>query len=149
MTEKILQIGKGKKSFTLSNGNTVELDPNDFNVIVRLKEVFGDLESLKEEAQKLSLASEKEDFNEVALTLQSLNSQMREKIDHVFDGPVSESCAGNAGMLDVLGGKCRYEVIVEGLLAAYEDSIEKEAKALQKRINKATPAKYKKHPGEK
>lgn len=145
MSEKILEIGGGKKTFPLSNGGTVQLDPNDMNILIRLNSAMKDIDLIKNEVAKFENIDEnstQEQIDQAAEALKTMDNAMREKIDFIFDGPVSSACAGNACMFDFFDGKYRFEFIVEGLLSAYQDKITAETASMKDRIKKATPTKY-------
>lgn len=155
MSEMILDIGGGKRSFALSNGNTVLLDPNDMNVLARFNECMRDFEDLKEgharlaklaEERKGERAESDEDADRAVLeageALRDIDQKMRDRLNYLFDADVATPCAGNASMFDFIGGEYRFERIMKGLIAAYEDSIQREHAAMRKRIKGAKPEKY-------
>ena len=67
--------------------------------------------------------------------LNKVDQQMREWIDYVFDSNVSEIVAPNGTMYDIINGQSRYEIIIDKLIAVYEDNIRKETKKMNNRLN--------------
>lgn len=121
------------------------INTSDFNILNRLRETVPKLEECEKEMAKLNeLARNGEDdrADEFANQIKAIDEKMKEYIDYIFDSNVSEVCAGNASMCDIIdGGFLRYEVIISALTKLYGDTIDKQAKAMQNRVKKHT-AKY-------
>jgi hypothetical protein len=135
-----------KKRFRINGDNNciLELNTSDLNVITRLEEKYGQLKSLENEVLDLQTTEtdESEDILEtVATKLKSIDTQMRECVDYIFDADVSEKCAGNGSMYDPFNGKYRCEHIIDSILALYENNLKSEADKLKKRVETRT-AKY-------
>ena len=125
-----------KEKFTINNdpNRVIELDLSDTNVVVRLNEIYPKLVEL---AQNVSI-NEDSDMEEVAHFLKNTDLQMREYIDNIFDSKVCDACVPNGNMFDVKNGFFRFEIILEKLLALYNQNLDKELNKVKERVSKHT-----------
>ena len=152
MAEEITNISLStKKTFTIDGdlNRTIQLDISDMNIIVRIDEVYPDIQKLAVEAQE-RLAniktsreqceedSDKEDITEV---LKDIDKKMREKVDYIFSSNVSDVCVPDANMYDAVNGEFRFEHVIDVLTTLYANNIKEEWKKMQDRVKKHT-AKY-------
>ena len=126
----------------------LELNPTDFNITVRMKEAYPKLTECESKITELSNSTDTKDSSETlegmskfADTLSSLNNEMCELIDYIFDSNVSEVCCDGGSMYDLIDGFMRYEIIVDNLVKLYETNLSAEVKKVQRRVKKHT-AKY-------
>ena len=143
--------GARKKKIRIDGDDNriLELNTSDLNLIVRLREVYPQLTSLSNDAfsnwtEKEISDSENTDFmsnptvSKITELLKETDAKMRELIDYIFDSNVSEVCAPSGSMYDPVGGKLRYEHIVDCLSSLYEKDISTEMKKISKRVQKHT-----------
>jgi predicted transcriptional regulator len=126
----------------------LELNPTDFNITVRMNEAYPKLTECESKITELSNSADAKDSSETlegmskfADTLSSLNNEMCELIDYIFDSNVSEVCCDGGSMYDLINGFMRYEIIVDNLVKLYETNLSAEVKKVQRRVKKHT-AKY-------
>lgn len=133
-----------KKQFRINGDNNLilELNTSDLSVLSRLNKLYPKLQKLAGEAVSEMLPDEdvegEEYIQKSAEVLENIDKEMREALDTLFDSNVSEVCAPYGTMYDPIGGKFRYEHIIEVLTGLYEDNLKNEMKLAQKRISKHT-----------
>lgn len=149
-TEEIKNIDLtvfNKKKFSINGdpNKILELDVSDLNIVTRLKEQYPKLEKL---AAKLSTITEENDklsdselLDSTANSLKELDKQMRECVDTIFDSNVSAICVPTGSMYDPVGGKFRYEHLINIILSLYDENLTDEANKIKSRVSKHT-AKY-------
>ena len=140
-----LDMGAVKKTkFRINGDNTkiLELNIADMGIINRLEEVYDDLKEMANEATSNEVHdTDEETIRELSKQMMELDKKMREKMDYLFQAPVSDICAGNGTMFDPVEGKFRFEYIIEHLSNLYANNFKKEFDAMEKNISKRT-AKY-------
>ena len=111
-----------KKRFHINRGTGVggvlELNTSDMNVITRLEQLYPRLQKLSQEAstkQLLTEAGDEKSLTKLSQALSTIDSQMRQIVDDIFDSNVSEVCAPDGSMFDPFNGEFRYEHIIEVL----------------------------------
>lgn len=134
-----------KKRFRINGDNSkiLEINVADMNTIVRLQEDYPKLMNL---AQKVIAIKEDKDSEEVsedelnrmADTIKSIDTEMRNLVDHIFNTNVSEVCASDGSMYDLFNGIFRFERIIDKIGALYSDNLSKEIKAVSARVQKHT-----------
>lgn len=160
MAEEIRNISLShKKSFSIDGdiNRIIQIDTSDLNVTVRLEEVYPDLLKLAIEATdklasvKSTKSEDPEDENEeteveeiksplsdYSEILKDIDKQMREKVDYLFDSPVSDICLPTGNMYSVVGGEFNFERVVDALITLYANDISTEFKKMQDRVKKHT-----------
>ena len=124
------------------NSKILELNISDMGIVSRLQTVYDQLQELAKSATNIPLVdTDEESLKEASATLMEIDAQMREKVDYLFDAPVSEVCANGGTMFDPVGGKFRFEYIIEKLSDLYKNNFKTEFAAMEKNIQKRT-AKY-------
>ena len=142
ITEDIIDIDLSaikKKRFRINGDNDkiLELNTSDMHILSRLDEVYPKLNALQEKVGRISdTSSADSDTKENAVTLRSVDNEMRELIDFVFDSNVSEVCAGEGSMYDPIDGMFRFEYIMDALMKLYDTNLTLEFKKMKNRINK-------------
>ena len=132
-----------KKRFRVNGNNNLvlELDTADLNTIVRLKDNYPKLLKMANKVMSLEEKKEEspeEEINRLADTIKSIDDDMRQAVDNIFDSNVSEVCAANGSMYDLFNGKFRFEHIIEKLATLYGNNMTNELKAVKQRIQKHT-----------
>ena len=123
-------------------GRILELNTSDMNVLERLTEAEPKLEACVEKA--LSLGDDEkeaetiEDVKPMVEILKEVDAEMRERMDYIFDANVSEVTAPDGSMYDLFNGSFRFEHIMVALLPQYEQNMDNEIKAMQKKFEKHT-----------
>ena len=153
MAEEIRNISLShKKSFSIDGdiNRIIQIDTSDLNVTVRLEEVYTDLLKLaidatdrmasvkdnkEEEDDDAELKSPLSDYSEI---LKDIDKQMREKVDYIFDSPVSDICVPSGNMYSIVGGEFNFERVVDALITLYANDIASEFKKMQSRVKKHT-----------
>lgn len=142
--------GISRKRYRINGDDNkiLELNPTDFNIAVRMNEAYPKLTECESKITELSNSADAKDSSEnlegmskFADTLSSLNNEMCELIDYIFDSNVSEICCDGGSMYDLIDGFMRYEIIVDNLVKLYETNLSAEVKKVQRRVKKHT-AKY-------
>lgn len=139
--------GLQRKRYRINGDDSkiLELNPTDFNIVVRMNEAYPKLVECETRISELTDTTEKQDTVEnlgtFADKLSELNSKMCELIDYIFDSNVSELCCDGGSMYDLIDGYMRYEVIIDNLVKLYENNLNAETKKIQRRVKKHT-AKY-------
>lgn len=116
----------------------LELNTSDMNIVNRLNVALPKLNELQDKA-----FSTDGDDEDTFAKLAEVDTEMRKYIDYIFNANVSEVTASDGSMYDMFNGVFRFEYIIEALLKLYEDNIQAETDAVQKRFEKHT-AKYSK-----
>ena len=128
-----------KKRFRINGDNDliIELNTSDMGIVNRINDALPKLNALQDKAAKLGVEVEGEDLlASSAKTLKSIDKEMRELVDFIFDADVSSKCAKDGSMYDLLDGSFRYEIILEKLTSLYAERINMEYKKLKQRVNK-------------
>ena len=139
-----------KKRFRIDGDDSriLELNTSDLNILARLKEAYPKLVSLADDAFKnlpdVDQKAEDYDFMTDEATaavidaLKEADTNMRGLVDYIFDSNVSEICAPSGSMYDPIGGKFRFEHIVDTLAALYEADVSTEMSRVTTRVRKHT-----------
>lgn len=133
-----------KKQFRINGDENkiLELNTSDMNILARLSDAEPKLEACIEKA--MSLGADKtngdnlEDWKPIAEKMREVDQEMRELVDYIFDANVSELTAPDGSMYDLFNGSFRFEHILIALLPQYEQNMDNEIKAMQKKFEKHT-----------
>lgn len=152
MAEEIKDISLStKKSFRIDGDNNriIYLDVSDMNILVRLEEVYPEIQKLAVEASN-KVAEQKEAgedtednslFGDTPAILKEIDAQMREKLNYIFASDVADICEPTGNMYDPVNGEFRFEHIIDVLTGLYANNLTAEFKKMQERVKKHT-AKY-------
>lgn len=137
---------KKKIRFDHDNDRVVELNTSDMGFIGRVSEVLPKLQELQSRAGKLldgvsDDAESIEGYRTVGERLATIDAEMREYVDQLFNAPVCEKAAPDGSMYDPFNGMYRFEYIISVLVDQYEDNLKAEYEKIQARTKKHT-AKY-------
>ena len=137
-----------KKTFTIDGDltRTIQLDTSDMNVLVRLDEVYEEIQKLAVDAGNRIVASktgEGEEMDEASLrelsnVLRDIDKQMREKMNYIFASDIADACEPKGNMYDPVGGEFRFEHIIGVIAGLYANNITAEFKKMQERVKKHT-----------
>lgn len=135
-----------KKKFRINGdfNRMLELNVSDLNVFSRLKSNYPKLVKLLKDAQEkmTSIPDDLEDNTEllskIADNLDSIDKQMREIIDQIFDTNASEVCAPSGNMFDPVDGQWRFERIIDKLSTLYANGLNAEFSKLKANVEKKT-----------
>lgn len=142
-----LDLSKTEKRKIRINGDNnriLELNTSDLGIVSRLNQLYPKLNKLAEKyanAVTTEGKSDEEVVDEAADFIKNIDTDIRKIVDEIFDSNVSEVCAPDGSMLDPFFGLYRFEYIIEQLSNLYSENIEREIKAMNKRMQKHT-AKY-------
>lgn len=144
MREYKAKIAEEKVKVSLYNEEdelvgSIVIDPTDFNILKRLDEAQKNIDEYVKQAE--GAAGEAEE--NVLEKLESIDTKIRESINHVFDSDVCSAVFGNRHALSVSGGKYLFERLLESLAPVFKDIAEQETKASKARVAKYA-GKYKK-----
>ena len=150
-----------RKKFTIDNDKSrvIELDTHDLALVNRLSESIKRMDSLKEDWEKLETTTDtsdkveisEEDVDDTLLKevadfsdqFAVIEAKMRDIVDYIFDCPgLCQTVVGNASVFSPVNGAYKFEQIIDVLTGLYEDSIEKEAKKINKQKVEAKTSKY-------
>ena len=124
------------------NKRILELNTSDMNTIVRLKDDYPKLLKLANKVMSLKdlddEKTEEEQLNQMADAIKSIDDEMRNLVDNIFDSNVSEVCASDGSMYDLFNGKFRFEHIIEKLSELYGSNMRNEFQAVRARVQKHT-----------
>lgn len=139
-----IQLQNPKKNFRINGDNSkiIELNPSDVNIVVRLKDTYKRLNTLATRAGALLAdkqdASDEETITRVSEGLETLDTEMRELIDKLFDSPVSGVLADGMNMYSPVNGEFWFEHCIEVLSNLYTNNFNAEFKKMQENIRKQT-----------
>ena len=147
MAEEIRNISlSNKKSFSIDGdiNRIIQIDTSDMNILVRMEEVYEDMEKLAVEAQERLAKPDDEGedsdaiLSEFTATLKDIDKKMREKMDYIFASPIIDICEPTGNMYDPVGGEFRFEHIIDTLSKLYANDITSEFKKMQAKVKKHT-----------
>lgn len=150
-----------KQKFTIDGDRrrVVELDTHDLALVNRLSESIKKMNALKDEWEKLGNLSEVSENVEVAEDevdeallkevadfsdqFAVVEAKMRSIIDYIFDCEgLCQTVLGGASIFSPVNGAYKFEQIIDVFTGLYEDTIEAEAKKINKRTVEAKTSKY-------
>ena len=122
-----------------TNGEIKQLniDLGDFNILTRLKQMYGKFEEIATKASE-RFAEDLDNMDNIIDGLDDLDTEMKACIDFVFDTNVSEICVGNGSIVSMYNGKFFFETIMEGLANLCGENVAFEYKKMEQRIKKRT-----------
>ena len=157
-TEDIIDLDlsvtrKKRFRFDKDNNRILELNTSDMNILARMSEAYPKLKAEQEKAAKLMEGIEIKDDETVtdsevaesmltvAERLKTIDKDMRELIDFMFNANVSEVAAPDGSMYDPYEGSFRFEYIITLLIKQYENNLHAEFTKMSRQMEKHT-AKY-------
>lgn len=141
---KSLDFGAIQKERYAINGNedmVLELNTHDFLIMERLKEVISRIEEIEKKVtniEEVKYDDSVEEISNYTEELISINKDLADMIDYLFDSNVCEVINTSGSLFDVYNGQFKFEIIIETLINLYEDTIQAEYKKRKKRMEKHT-----------
>lgn len=132
-TTPIISLGLRKKSFAIDGdeNRVIYLDPSDMGIINRI-DVFGkQIDTIIEKLKDVPA-------DQLGSRIVEVDVEMREAIDKIFDYEVCAVCVPSGTMFDVVDGKFKFEIVVQGLSNVYTNTISTEMKKINDRISSHT-----------
>lgn len=144
-----IDLSATKKQRFRINGDDnsiLELNTSDAGMLARLDEAQERMSGIIDKMNNLSDKTDSidegnvtdEDVTKLGDIIKDMDRDMRSIIDYVFDSNVSEICAPQGTMFDPIGGRFRYEHIIDKISDLYEQNIKAESKKMQARLRKHT-----------
>ena len=139
-----IQLAGPKRKFRINGDNSkmIELNVSDVNIVVRLKEVYKKLDGLAKRASSLLVdkegASTEEELTTVSDALTTLDNEMRELVNYLFDTDVCSVCASDMNMYSMVNGEFWFEHLISQLSGLYENNFKTEFNKMNARIHKHT-----------
>lgn len=133
-----LNFNTGIKEFYINGDESriIRIDTTDVNLGMRIDNCRKELRKLAKKYETLAKTGKVEEkpFD----IIDEYDKEVRNKIDEMFDSPVSEIAFGKTNCLSVCGGNMLFENFLNAILPEIEKDISEEQKISQKRINKYT-----------
>ena len=141
-----IELNISEKTRYTINGNKdkyIELNPGDAGIIARLGDMIPVINGLVSKYETLmdsesSVETLEEDMASFSTNFKTLDSELRDIVNTLFDYDVCSVCASGGSMFDPYGGEYRYAVIITTLLGMYEDTLSKEMNKLLAKMKKHT-----------
>lgn len=141
-----------KKRFRIAGdyNRMLELNVSDLNALVRLKAGYPKLQKLFEKATtNISKLDDNMDDLEglgiIADTLESIDKDMRDIIDSIFDANVSAVVAPSGNMFDPVGGQYRFQRVIDIVSGLYSTGLNAEFEKMKNKVEKKTSKYTKKY----
>lgn len=106
--------------------------PTDFSLPARLREAFNDIQ---EELSKYKNFAEVTSDERIDI-FEKLGNLIREKLDKVFNAPVSDAIFGRVSPLTIISGKMYFEYMFDALMPIIEDRLAVSMEAFSKHTAK-------------
>lgn len=123
----------------------ISLNLTDMGIVARFSDAYPKLLELQDGISNTIASGKPEDMDDIseistfASQFKSIDKKMREYVDFIFDGKVSDVCCDGGSMYDlVAGGWWRFEYIIDKLGNLYHVEFGKEMKANEKRMKMHT-----------
>lgn len=136
----------GKKAIKIkvaeNDIRTLMLNTSDLLFVKRLNEIYPKLQKSAEEAMSKLDIDENKSTEEILANasevLTTIDADMRNAMDSLFDTNVSEVCAPYGSMYDPINGEFRFEHITRALSTLFENNLDAEIKKTMDKLNKHT-----------
>lgn len=130
---KNLNVNIGVKEYSV-NGDTsriLRVNTTDINILTRLD---------KAETELMKIASQYENIGEeiTVEVITDLDTKVREQVDYIFDGKVSDIIFGNTNCISVAGGQPIFMNFLDVILPVIKSDIVEEQEKSEKKISKYT-----------
>lgn len=139
-----LAVEKQRIRIDKDDNRIIELDTTDLTILKRLQEVYPRLNDLGIKGFEIDDDSDEITPEALAATTEALDSidkEMREIIDYIFDSKIADVCVPTGSMYNMQNGEFRFERILDVLFGLYADDIQKEFGKMSDRMKSHT-AKY-------
>ena len=135
---------KKKFRFDKDDNRIVEINTSDMTLMQRASVAYPKLQELQTKASKLTDGVNLDEdsalagITTMAERLSTVDTEMRELIDYMFDAPVSAAAAPEGSMYDPFNGSFRHEHIIAVVMQQYENNLQSEFKKMEKQLKKHT-----------
>lgn len=122
----------------------IELDTSDLSVLERLQKVYPRLNELGMKGFDIDDTDEEttlETMEKVSTALSSIDKEMRNIIDYIFDSPIADVCVPTGALYNMYNGQFQFERILDVLFGLYAENIQSEFGKMSARMKQHT-AKY-------
>jgi len=141
-TDIQLDIGS-KEQFRINGDDSriIELDVRDLGILTRLQESYPRLEELGIkgfEADDATGEIDDETFNNMVTALNSINKEMCDIINYVFDSDIAETCSNGKPLYSMRSGQFIFEIILDALFGLYSENIQVEFNQMSERMRART-----------
>ena len=123
----------------------IELNLTDMGIVSRFSDTYPKLLDLQNEISSIIEDGKPEEMDGIdeiskfASQFKSIDKKMRDYVDYIFDGKVSDVCCDGGSMYDIVaGGFWRFEYIIDKIGNLYHMQFGKEMKANEKRMSMHT-----------
>lgn len=142
--DAILDLSATRKKRICIDGDVnrvIEVNTGDLGIIQRLNNLASRIEALSSKYIDIKFddsLEEKESTAEFEKAINSMDAEMRDMVDELFQTNVCDVCVPDGTMWDMFNGHFRYEIIVEQLINLCADTIQAETKKTMDRLHKYT-----------
>ena len=126
----------GKQRFTINGDESkyIEFNPNDSEITARFQTA---IDHIAEKQKEIDSLEHKGLSLEESIKINSeLDRFVRNQIDYIFDGPISDTVFGNTSCMSTYNGEPFYERFLNAVLPIIKGSAESERKKSDQRIKK-------------
>lgn len=139
-----LAVEKQKIRIDGDDNRIIELDTSDMSVLKRLQDIYPRLNELGMKGFDIDDAEDEaspEAMEKIVTALKSIDKEMREIIDYIFDSPIADVCVPTGALYNMHNGEFQFERILDVLFGLYADNIQAEFGKMSARMKQHT-AKY-------
>lgn len=138
-----ISFNDGYKTFSINGDESrvIRINPSDFALIERFNTAIEDIENKLSglEDVKLNIVGEPvEQLKEAAAQVKEAREYVNEKIDYIFNAPVSDVVFGKQSPLSSPGGVTLIEGFLNAIGPVLNETIQADVKARDSRIKKYT-----------
>lgn len=132
-TTNNISLGFSKKAYTIDGDDSkvIYLDPSDMSILTRIQ-------TFSEKSEPVFKKFETVTEEEFSTALTDIDAELRHMINELFDYDVCSVCLANGTLFDMMSGKFKFEIIIEGLSKVYTDTISAEMKLVSARMSAHT-----------
>lgn len=130
---KNLNINTGIKEYSINGDESkiLRINTTDMNILSRISKAEKELKKIAESCNNVT-------EDKAIEMLSELDTKVREQIDYIFDGKVSDIIFGNINCISAAGGKPIFENFLDAVLPVIKEDISAEQENLNKKVNKYT-----------
>lgn len=129
--------------FDNDDNRVVYINTSDMTLFSRLSKVYPKLIECANQVATVTKGIDTtaedniiEDIGLIGDRLITIDKNMRDLIDEIFDAPVSKAAAPDGSMYDLFDGKFRFEYIITAMIGQYDNDLTAEFSKLKKQFNK-------------
>lgn len=146
-TTNNITLDLGAKEFTINDdpNRVIWLNPSDMSIIIRVQEAIPRFDNFITEYSNLFTSQDDLSEDDTLLkfkdAIKSIDADLREILNYVFDYDVCSVLKPTGTMMDLVNGEFVFIIIMSTLLDLYSDAITEETSKLINNMKKRT-AKY-------